>query len=134
MKLFRKLYLFAQLLLVVGPLHAAADDAYYDCEVAEHLSLTEEGYRRTSDPIIGSHLRLDKQSGMARGPHFPDLQWGRIRVVKKSPDYNIFMTRGYGSDGTPVNEVVLSLTLSGRWQFVSVDVLTGLDILDGSCK
>jgi hypothetical protein len=133
MKLLRHFYLVIQF-LVVGLPPTQADDAYYDCEVVEHLRLTKDGYRQysTPDPILGGRLIIDKQSGAVRGA-IPDLEWERIRVVKASPDYNIFMTRGYGFDGTPVNEVVLSL-LSGWTLFVSVDLLTSLDVLDGTCK
>jgi hypothetical protein len=53
-------------------------------------------------------------------------EWERIRVVKTSPDYNILMTRGYGADGTPVKEVVVSKMWNGGTQFVSIDVLTTL--------
>jgi hypothetical protein len=61
------------------------------------------------------------------------LEWERIRVVKTSPDYNVFMTRGYSRDGTPVNEVVLSLARDGM-HFVSIDLLTSLEVSDGTCK
>lgn len=134
MKLLRRLHLVV-LLLFIGPGPVEADDNYYDCEVVEHLRLTKEGYRRypTPDPILGRPLVIDKRSGEVRGPLIPNLEWQRIRVVKVSPDYNIFMTRGYADDGTPVKEVIVSLQ-SGQTQFVVIDVLTDLEMLNGTCK
>ncbi len=137
MKLLRHLHLVILLLLflVVGAVPVLATEVYYDCEVVEHLYLTKEGYRPypTPDTQLHRHLIINKQTGEVRGP-LPNLEWERIRVVKVSPAYDVFMTRGYASDGTPVNEVVLSHPLPGGTQFVSVDLLTSLDVLDGTCQ
>jgi hypothetical protein len=83
--------------------HHTRNGVSYDCEVVEHLHVTKEGYRPfpTPDTQLGRHLIIDKHSGEVRGPSFfPILEWQRIRVVKVSPDYNVFMTRGYAVDGT----------------------------------
>ena len=68
-----------------------------------------------------------------QGQLLPDLEWERVRVIKVSPAYNVFMTKGYGIDGTPVKEVVLT-ALRGATQFVLIDLLSDLDVLDGTCK
>ena len=119
--------------LVPGP--APANGAYYDCEVVEHLHLTKDGYR--SEPIPDLQRRrqvtIDKKSGNVQGQLLPYLDWERIKVVKASSAYNVFMTKGYGADGTPVKEVVLT-ALRGVTQFVSIDLLSDLDVLDGTCK
>lgn len=136
MKLLRHLHIVLLLLLVVRSGPVGADDAYYDCEVVEHLLLTKEGYRTypSSNSQRGLHLIIDKQSGAVRYKYFY-LEWERTRVVKTSPDYNVFMTRGYAADGTPVNEVIVTKPpLSDVRQFVSIDLLTDADILDGTCK
>jgi hypothetical protein len=134
MKLLRRPHLVA-LLLFAAPGPVGADDNYYNCEVVEVLRLTKEGYRPypTPDPTVGRQLIIDKRSGAVQGPFSTLLDWQRIRVVKTSPHYNVFMTIGYAVDGTPVNEVIVSL-LSGQTQFVSIDVLTNLEIMDGTCK
>jgi hypothetical protein len=135
MRLLRGLH-FAVLFLLVGSGPVGADDNYYDCEVVQHLHLTKEGYRPypAPDRILGSRFVIDKRSGEVQaGPLYPKLAWERVRVVKVSPHYNVFMTRGYGDDGTPVREVIVGV-LSGRTQFVSIDVLTDLEILNGTCK
>lgn len=111
-----------------------ANGVYWDCEVVEHLYLWKEGFRSfpTPDPKHGSHLIINMRSGEVSGP-LPDLQWSRMPVVKTSPDYNVFMTRGHAADGTPVNEVVLYGNSQGI-QFVSIDLLTSPEVLDGTCK
>jgi hypothetical protein len=120
---------------IVSPGLVKATDLYYDCVVVEHLYLTKQGYRPHPHPYpqLGSHLVIDKQSGVVQGP-VPSLEWERIRVVKTSPDYNVFMTRGYGADGTPVQEVIVSKRSSGETLFVSIDLLTNWDLIDGTCK
>ena len=143
MKLLRHLHLVVQLLFLVGP-GVRADDVSYDCEVVENLYLTKEGYRPHPNPYpqIGSHLIISKQSGEVRGPSSllghqwgRNLEWQRIRVVKVSPDYHVFMTRGYASDGTPVKEVIVTEPFASRvTQFVSIDLLTSADIFDGTCE
>ena len=136
MKLLRQPHLVVLLIFLVGPGPTRADDVYYDCEVVEHLHLTKGGYRPypTPNSKLGSHLIIDKQSGTVRWPYF-SLEWERIRVVKASPNYNVFMTRGYGYDGTPVNEVIITNpAMSGVTQFVSIDLLTNSEILDGTCR
>ena len=119
--------------LVPGP--APANGVYYDCEVVEHLHLTKDGYR--PKPAPNSQLRrqviIEKKSGKVQGQLLPDLEWERVRVIKVSPAYNVFMTKGYGIDGTPVKEVVLT-ALRGATQFVLIDLLSDLDVLDGTCK
>lgn len=133
MRLLHHLYPVVLLLLVIGPVRA--DNDYYDCVVVERLQLTEKGYRPypAPDPKLRQRLTIDKQSGAVSGAGSSNFEWERIRVVKTSPLYNIFMTRGYGSDGTPVKEVVVS-KWQGVTQFVSIDVLTDLEILDGTCE
>ena len=101
------------------------------------MYLTKEGYRpypaATDTYYLGRQVIIDKLSGQVVGPF--NLEWERIRVVKTSPLYNVFMTRGYARDGTPVNEIIVSKpTMSDVTQFVSIDLLTGADILDGTCK
>jgi hypothetical protein len=44
------------------------------------------------------------------------------------------MTTGYAIDGTPVKEVVVNKQWSGVAQFASIDVLSDLEVLDGTCK
>lgn len=121
---------------VLQPGPSPANGVYFDCEVVEHLHLTNGGYRSypSPDPVLGGHLTIDRRSGEVSGRLFA-LEWERIRVVKTSPDYNVFMTRGYSRDGTPVNEVVLTKSpAEDVIRFVSIDLLTSLDILDGTCK
>jgi hypothetical protein len=130
-------HLVALLLLVVGSAPVGADENYYNCVVVEHLQLTELGYRPypAPDEKLGNRVTIDKQSGTVIGVFdLAGFQWERIRVVKASPDYNIFMTRGYAIDGTPVKKVVVSKQPSGVTQFVSMDVLSDLEVLDGTCK
>jgi hypothetical protein len=130
-------HFIALLLLVVGSAPVRADDNYYNCVVVQHLHLTEEGYTPHPHPYppLGTRFTINKQSGAVVGIFdLANFQWERIRVVKTSPDYNIFMTRGYASDGTPAKEVVVDKGLSGVTQFVSIDVLSGLEVLDGTCK
>jgi hypothetical protein len=116
-----------------GPM--PANGVYFDCEVVEHLNLTKEGYKPfPAAELEGArHLTIDWRSGEVRSRYF-DLEWERIRVVKAYPDYNIYMTRGYSRDGTPANEVVLERDLDHAIHFVSLDLLTSLDVLDGTCK
>jgi hypothetical protein len=135
MKLLRRPHLVVLLLYFAAPGPVWADDNYYNCEVVEVLRLTKEGYRpyRTLDPTVGRQIIIDKRSGEVRGPFSTLLDWQRIRVVKTSPHYNVFMTIGYAVDGTPVNQIIVS-PWSGQTQFVSIDLLTDLEIMDGTCK
>jgi hypothetical protein len=125
------------LLFLVGPQTVRANDVYYDCVVVEHLHLTEEGYRPYPawSSKVGQSLIISKHSGEVRGP-LPILDWERIRVVKRDPAYNVFMTRGYAFDGTPVNEVIVTgpFVASDVAKFVSIALLLSADILDGTCK
>jgi hypothetical protein len=141
MKRFHHLHLIVLLLIVFGSATVSAEDNYYNCVVVEHLQLTKEGYRPAGErdafsfgfTKLGDHFRINKQSGEVMGSFFTGLQWERTRVVQTSDAYNILITRGYASDGTPEKEIVVT-KWSGVTQFVSIDLMTDLEVLDGICK
>jgi hypothetical protein len=91
-----------------------AADQLYECEIKDHLQLTDEGYRNDADSNIwrSRPMIIDKFSGaVVASIFYSSMEWKRIRMASQ---YATFHTQGYDPGGKPVVDVFVQEILDER--------------------